>query len=104
VTAPQIISRKTLTFPKNARNDRPNSFSDSVRVGYGEFSNIVSTALAMRGTSCGVAARIMYVPTESREESPAGKSSVRYSRWKMRHSELGGCAKIVAMVISSVTG
>ena len=33
VTAAQIAARNNLMFPRNARNDRPNSFSDSVRVG-----------------------------------------------------------------------
>ena len=35
VTAPQITPRYSFKFPKNARNVRTNSFSDSVRVGYG---------------------------------------------------------------------
>src|SRR3954453_19747898 len=92
VTAPQMAIRKSLMFPRNARNERPNSFSDSVRVGYGEFSNIVSIAREMCGTTAGDEAGIIYVPPESRVFDDLGSSSLRYSRWKMRHSVFRGWA------------
>jgi len=45
-TAPQILSRNTLTLPRKARKLRLNCSSDSVLVSKGELWNISSTALA----------------------------------------------------------
>src|SRR5262245_43298289 len=79
VTAAQIAAKNSLMFPKNARNERPNSFSDSLRVGYDEFSNIESIALEILGTRSGESVNTMKVPTISRDGESWESSSLRYS-------------------------
>ena len=67
VTAPQIAARNSLIFPRNARNDRPNSCSDSVRVGIG---GIFEHRIHRAGNAGNIVRRVRrgsrYVPTESR--------------------------------------
>ncbi len=62
MTAAQMLSRKSLMFPRKETKLKANCCSDSVLVCGDEFSNIASIVFAIFGTSSGESASTATVP------------------------------------------
>ncbi len=73
-TAKQMLRIKAFTLPIMATNSRPNAFSLSALVGWGEFRNMSSTVLATRLTSSGEATRILKVPARPLKNATASST------------------------------
>jgi hypothetical protein len=64
-------------LPRNERNERPNAYSLSVRVGAGAFVNSSSTSFEIRGMSAGSLARMVKVLDAVPQARPEVSLTVR---------------------------
>src|SRR6266480_3778168 len=100
-TAKQILRMKALTLPIMATNSRPNAFSLSAFVGWGELRNMSSIEVLTLLTSAAVAARILKVPAR-----PLNQETASSTYFALKYTDLlsGLEVKMPRMLRSRFTG